>query len=109
MDFCEQIHKASDFIFHYQDHKNFDGDSFVEYAFEELFGENHDNSTHHNDSNQNHPTHTNNQCCHALIFITPNYKFTVKTPNLEEQKQANGTTSHFSSRYLDSLFQPPRV
>lgn len=110
MDLCGQIEKISHFITHYQDHKDFDGDSFFEYVGEEYFSDDHDGEEHHKDSNQNQsPSHSHHQCCHPLVFITPTNAVALNFLKFEEKRQVNSYTAQFNSRFPESLFQPPRA
>lgn len=110
MDLCEQIEKVSHFINHYQDHKNFDGDSFFEYVAEEYFGNDNHEEEHHTNSDQNQsPAHSHHQCCHPLVFITPINTVALDLLKFNEERQVNSSTSQFNSRFLESLFQPPRA
>ena len=110
MDLCEQIEKVSHFINHYQDHKNFDGDSFFEYVVDEYFSDDHGGKEHHKNSNQGQsPAHSNHQCCHPLVFIAPSNLVTLSPLKIKENVQISTYTNEFNSRFLESLFQPPRA
>ncbi|MEB8328379.1 hypothetical protein OO009_03355 [Flavobacteriaceae bacterium KMM 6897] len=110
MDLCKQIEQISHFISHYQDHKDFDGDSFLEYVGEEYFSDGHEEEEHHNDANQNQsPSHSHHQCCNPLVFIKPTNVVALNFLSFEEKRQVSSYTAQFNSRFLESLFQPPRV
>ena len=110
MDLCEQIDHFSDFISHYQVHKEYGGDSFSEYVVEKLFSEQGDSNAHHNDSHEeNSPTHSHHQCYHSTVFLAPSHSVLLKTLVSDESTQNTYYPFQFNSRYLESLFQPPRA
>ncbi|MEH1008946.1 MULTISPECIES: hypothetical protein [Flavobacteriaceae] len=110
MDFCGPIKEISSVITHYQEHKVY-GDSFLEYVVEDYI----DNDTkneghHHNPDKENTPFHSHNQCCHPLVLIIANNNLALTNRlKFEEKKQYNLHKVNFTSRYLESLFQPPRA
>lgn len=110
MDFCGPIREISSIITHYQDHKVY-GDSFLEYLVEDYIDNDAKNEGHHNNQDKkNTPVHSHNQCCHPLELIIAN-KNSALTNRLkfEEKKQFNLLKVNFTSRYLETLFQPPKV
>jgi hypothetical protein len=110
MDLCEQIERFSNFISHYQVHKEYGGDSFYEYAVEELFSKNGDIDAHHNGSHEdNTPIHSHNQCFHPSVFMTTSDSVVISTFIKKERKQHTYYQFQFNSRYLESLFQPPQA
>ncbi|MDP2685604.1 MAG: hypothetical protein Q8O62_00170 [Aequorivita sp.] len=110
MEVCEQIEKISDFIAHYQQHKSFDGDSFFEFAYDDLIANNHDSDGHHNNTNDdNTPLHSNHQCCQHFVILTRFETINLNSVFSEKQTQFNYYTFNFHSRYLETLFQPPQV
>ena len=110
MDFCGLIKEISSVITHYQEHKIY-GDSFLEYAVEDYFGNDTKNEErHHNSDNENTPVHSHNQCCHPLVLIIANNNLVLNDRlKFEEKKQYNLHRVNFTSRYLESPFQPPRA
>ncbi|WP_252734521.1 hypothetical protein [Arenibacter algicola] len=110
MDLCSQIEKISNFVNHYQDHKEYDGDSFFDYVIEDYFNDDGDKEGHHDGPDQdNAPSHNQHQCCHPIVFVPSSNTVTIKRWFSEDNKLYNDYTSHFDSRYLESLFQPPRA
>lgn len=110
MDLCEKIEELSAFITHYQDHKEYDGDSFFEYVVEDYFNDYGDKEGHHNGSEHDKvPSHSNHQCCHPIVFVTPSNSVAIKSIRFEGNTQFDQYTSQFNSRFLESLFQPPWV
>jgi len=110
MDFCGPIKEISNIITHYQDHKVY-GDSFLEYVVEDYVDNDAKNEGHHhNPDNDNTPIHSHQQCCHPLVLMIENNN-SVLTNRLkfEEKKHFNLHKVDFTSRYLESLFQPPKV
>ena len=110
MDFCGPIKEISSIITHYQDHKVY-GDSFFGYVVEDYIDNDAKNEGHHNNPDkENTPLHSHNQCCHPLVLIIANNN-SVLTNRLKfkEKEQFNLHKVNFPSRYLESLFQPPKV
>ena len=110
MDFCGPIKEISSIITHYQDHKVY-GDSFLEYVVEDYIDNDAKNEGHHNNPDkENTPVHSHNQCCHPLVLIIANNNSALTNRlKFEEKKQFNLHKVNFTSRYLESLFQPPKV
>ena len=110
MDFCGPIKEISSIITHYQDHKVY-GDSFLEYVVEDYIDNDAKNEGHHNNPDkENTPVHPHNQCCHPLVLIIANNNSALTNRlKFEEKKQFNLHKVNFTSRYLESLFQPPKV
>ena len=110
MDFCGPIKEISNIITHYQDHKVY-GDSFLEYVVEDYVDNDAKNEEHHhNPDNDNTPIHSHHQCCHPLVLIIANNNSALTNQlKLEDKKQFNFHKVNFTSRYLESLFQPPKV
>jgi len=110
MDFCGPIKEISKVINHYQDHKAY-GDSFFDYVVEDYIDSDAKNEEHHHNSDkENKPVHSQNQCCQPLVLIITSNNLALNNRlKLEEKKQYNLHKVNFSSRYLESLFQPPRA
>ena len=111
VELCEQMEKFSHFISHYQMHKEYGGDSFYEYVVEEIFSDQGDNIDHHDGSHddKNIPVHSHHQCCHPTVFVTPSNALAIKPLLYEERATYSHYSFQFNSRYLESLFQPPRA
>jgi hypothetical protein len=110
MEVCEQIEEISHFIAHYQDHKEDDGYSFFEYVYEDYINDDGKMDNHHPDSgHENAPVHNNHQCCQHFVFFEPFLPTLITTVSPEAQNQYNHYTFQLNSRYLESLFQPPKV
>lgn len=109
MDLCEQIEKISHFVDHYQDHREYDGDSFFEYVVEDYFNTDGDKEGHHTGSEKDKiPSHNHNQCCHPIVFVAPAYSVAIKSIRLENSIEFGQYSFHFNSRFLESLYQPPK-
>lgn len=109
MEVCEQIEKISDFVAHYQEHKSFDGDTFFEFVYEDYISDTNDNDHHQDSDHDNVPVHSSHQCCQHFVFFTSIESSLINTLASEVQNHFNFYTSNINSRYLESLFQPPRV
>ncbi|MDO6601500.1 hypothetical protein [Arenibacter palladensis] len=110
MDLCEQIEKISHFVDHYQDHREYDGDSFFEYVVEDYFNTDGDKEGHHTGSEEDKiPSHTHNQCCHPIVFVAPANSVAIKSIRFENSIEFGQYPFHFNSRFLDSLYQPPKA
>lgn len=95
---------------HYQEHKNFDGDSFFEFIMEDYVLNDDSSKEHHEDSNHHEaPFHNSHQCSHIAYFITYQSQFVLENFNFSENTRFDYYNAFFSSAYLDTLFQPPRV
>lgn len=109
MDFCGPIKEISNIIAHYQDHKIY-GDTFLEYVVEDYIDNDAKNEGHHNNPDENTPVHSHHQCCHPLVLIiSNNNSVLINRLKFEGKEQCNLYTVNFNSRYLESLFQPPKV
>jgi hypothetical protein len=110
MEICEQIEKFSHFISHYQMHKEYGGDTFYEYVVEVIFSDQADNKDHHDGSHDDSaPVHSHHQCCHPTVFLTPSNALALKPLLFKERATYSHYSFQFNSRYLESLFQPPRA
>ncbi len=110
MDFCGPIKEILYIITHYQEHKVY-GDSFLEYVVEDYIDNDAKNERHHNNPDKdNTPIHSHQQCCHPLVLIIEiNNSASINLLKFEDKKQVNLHKVNFTSRYLESLFQPPKV
>ncbi|WP_261376874.1 hypothetical protein [Gillisia sp. Hel_I_86] len=110
MEVCEQIEEISHFIAHYQDHKEDDGYSFFEYLYEDYINDDGKVDNHHPDSDhENVPLHTSHPCCQHFVFFAPFQPISINTVSHGAQNQFNYYAFQLNSRYLESLFQPPKV
>ena len=110
MEVCEQLEELSHFLSHYQDHKEDDGYSFVEYVYKDYIADDGTSEDHHQDSEHNDaPVHTSHQCCQHFVFFAPFQAFKVEAVLAEKQQRSDNYTFQLNSRYLESLFQPPKV
>ena len=109
VDVCEQIHKISFFFTHYDDHKVY-GDSFYEYVVEDYVDKDVKNAKHHdNTERENVSFHSHHAHCHNEVFIANTDTTLLRQSKFAEEKQFNLHLLSFNSRFLESLFQPPRV
>jgi hypothetical protein len=106
---CE-FQKIAAVYAHYQEHKNFDGDSFFEFIIEDYVLDD-DNSKEHHDNSKHHeaPVHNSHQCSHITYFITDHSQFVLEAYNFSENLRFDNYNAFFSSAYLDTVFQPPRI
>ena len=110
MEICEQIEEISHFIAHYHDHKENDGLSFIEYVYEDYINDDGKSDDHHQDSDhEKEPVHSSHQCCQHFVFFAPFQPTLINPVSPEVQNQYNSYTFQINSRYLESLFQPPKV
>ncbi len=110
MEVCEQIEELSHFVAHYQEHKEVDGYSFLEYVYEDYVDTDGTPEDHHQDSDHdNNPVHNSHQCCQHFVFFASIQPALINDVSFEAQNQFNHYTFQLNSRYLESLFQPPRV
>lgn len=106
---CE-FQKIAAIYSHYQEHKSFDGDSFFEFIMEDYVLGEEGSKEHHEDSNhQEAPLHNSHQCSHIAYFITYQSQFVLENFGFSENIRFDYYNAFFSSAYLDTLFQPPRV
>ncbi len=106
---CE-FQKITEIYDHYQEHKAFDGDSFLDFVLEDYI--NNDGSLPEHKTNSNHqesPYHNAHQSCCSLFYFPTNQEPTLVVFDTTENMQYNHYKAFFSSAYLESLFQPPRV
>ena len=110
LDFCGSIREMSKVISHFQDHKAY-GDSFIDFVIEDYIDKDTKGEDHHSNSDeQDLPVHSHHQCCQsALLFIANNSILSMHHVSIEERKQITTHKESFSSRYMESPFQPPRV
>jgi hypothetical protein len=93
MEICEQIEKF-----------------FYEYVVEVIFSDQADNKDHHDGSHDDSaPVHSHHQCCHPTVFLTPSNALALKPLLFKERATYSHYSYQFNSRYLESLFQPPRA
>jgi hypothetical protein len=106
---CE-FQKIAAVYSHYQEHKNFDGDSFFEFIIKDYVLDD-DNSKEHYDNSNHHeaPVHNSHQCSHIQYFITHQSQFVLEDYNFSENLRFDNYNAFFSLGYLDTLFQPPRI
>lgn len=109
MEVCKQIEDISHFIFHYQDHKE-EGDSFLEYVYEDYINGDAQDHEHQEDSDhEDSPFHSCHQCCQHVVFFTSFQLNEIASATVEQQRKSDYYTFQINSRYLEALFQPPRV
>lgn len=95
---------------HYQEHKLYDGDSFLDFVLEDYILDNHSSKEHHENSNHHEaPIHSSHQCSHITYFITSQFQYVLEDFNYSENLRFDNYKVFFSSAYLDTLFQPPQV
>ncbi len=110
MDFCEQIKKISGFFSHYQEHKEIDGYSFLQYIYEDYIEEKGNSDDHERDSqHKNTPVHFAHNCCQYFVFYTPFHPILKGIDPNETQNQFIVYQFRLNSAYPESLFQPPQV
>ncbi len=110
MEVCEQIEELSHFLSHYQDHREDDGYSFLEYVYEDYITDDGTAEDHHQDSEHDDaPVHTSHPCCQHFVYFAPFQANVIEASLAEEQKKSDYYTFQLNSRYLESLFQPPKV
>lgn len=111
MDLCCELQKLPELFDHYDDHKEFEGDSFWEFLAEDYLNDKGDAQGHHDDSDhENLPFRGQHQCCHGYVFI-PSLSDHVKVAARYfcTQTKASSYTFSISTGYLDAPFQPPKA
>lgn len=109
MDICCELQKLPAVFAHFQEHRQLDGDNFLEFVYEDLLNAQGNESGHHNDSgHEDLPFNGNHQCSHApLAFLT----FQLEEFSLEVVNQNTIFGAYLSPSpqgYIDSPFQPPQ-
>lgn len=112
IDLCCDLEKIGDFICHYQDHNNEDGDNFYEFICEVYLTADGDPHQDNNEkqSHEDTPCQNCSQCTH--IYQAPsNFKLedndtprSINTSALIAEYRFSLNTS-----FLESPFQPPKV
>ena len=106
---CE-FQKIGAMYSHYQEHKEFDGDSFLDFILEDYILDDDSSKKHHENSNHHEaPIHSSHQCGHITYFLSCQSQFVLENFNFSENLRFDNYNAFFSSAYLDTLFQPPRV
>lgn len=106
---CE-FQKIGEMYSHYQEHKEFDGDSFLDFILEDYVLDDDSSKEHHENSNHHQaPSHCSHQCSNITYFITCQSQFVLEDVNFSENIRFYNYKAFFSSTYLDTLFQPPQV
>jgi hypothetical protein len=109
MDICCELEKLPAIIHHFQHHQEEDGDSFVQFVYEDLLSTTGSKEGHHNDSNrEDSPFQGNHNCSHApLAFLS--YQFD-DVSIVEYYKSAKFGTylSKAPQGFSESPFQPPK-
>ncbi|SMD44725.1 hypothetical protein SAMN00777080_3353 [Aquiflexum balticum DSM 16537] len=111
MDLCCELQKLPNLFDHYEEHQEFDGDSFLDFLAEDYFNDTGDAQGHHDDSDHDDlPFHGQHQCCHVHIFMTP-LLGQPEIATLHFSTQTKGSHYNFSlcSEYSESPFQPPKA
>ncbi len=110
MEVCEQIEEISHFISHFQDHSDSDDYSFFEYVYEDYINNDGNSDDHYQDSDHDDtPVHSSHQCCQHFVFFTSFQPAIINSVLEELNSEINYHSFELNSRYLDTLFQPPRV
>ncbi|WP_308992077.1 hypothetical protein QLS71_017500 [Mariniflexile litorale] len=107
---CE-FQKIAAIYSHYQEHKTFDGDTFLDFVLEDYILNDGSSKEHHENSNHHEaPLHNSHQCCsHVTFFFPQQSQFILEPFRHKENLKFDYYKVFLSSTYLDTLFQPPRV
>lgn len=110
VDLCGKMEHFTDFLAHYQIHKKQGGDTFLEYIGEEISSyagleDSHKDDSHRHDTSDHEP----HKCCHASVFVSPSSVAALDSIFVIQQSPPIHYSFLFNSRFLESLFQPPRV
>ncbi len=109
-DFCE-LRKIPAMYEHYLEHREADGDSFLEFFYEDFLSDVGDQENHHGKQPteempfQNHSSQSH--CCNFIPLSLNSYEI-LRSQN-EVEKGSSTYSFNYSFLYLDSIFQPPRV
>lgn len=111
MDLCCELPKLPNLFDHYEDHKEFDGDSFWQFLAEDYLNYKGDTQGHHDESDHDDlPFHGQHQCYHGYTFIAQLSNH-LETDIFHFSTQTGATLYSFSlcSEYSESPFQPPKA
>jgi len=110
METCEQIEKIANTIAHYQEHKQYDGDSFLDFVLKEYVNNDGSAEGHHKNSNHHEtPLSHSHQCVHIAYLISFQSPYFLEDSDYRKNARFDNYNAFFSPTYIDSLFQPPRV
>lgn len=108
MDICCELQKLPAVFTHFQEHREADGDNFLQFVYEDFFSSQGTEDGHHEGDHDDLPFNGNHQCCHApLAFVTFQFEdFKVTESYLDTKFGA-----YFSPApqgYIETPFQPPK-
>ncbi|PIB35452.1 hypothetical protein BFP72_08625 [Reichenbachiella sp. 5M10] len=108
MDICCELEKLPTLMQHYEEHKAYDGDSFIEFLVEDYLSD--EEEGHHDDSQDSElPFHGQHQCPHAPLFCTVEQYFALTQVDALEISQYSMYSFSMVSAYAEAPFQPPKV
>ncbi|SHJ46511.1 hypothetical protein SAMN04488028_101207 [Reichenbachiella agariperforans] len=108
MDICCELEKLPALISHYQEHKAYDGDSFVAFLIEDYLSD--EEEGHHDEAQDNDlPFHGQHQCQHAPLFCTIEQQFSISELSAIERTQYTSYDQNIASEYSEAPFQPPKL
>ncbi len=107
---CE-LRKVPALFEHYLEHRQADGDSFLEFLYEDYLSDVGDKENHHgNGTSQEMPFQHHSiqsHCCNFIPLTLINYE--LNQPHFETEKVLKIYSFNYSFLYLNAIFQPPRV
>lgn len=110
MDICCELQKLPNLVKHYEEHKKCNDDSILEFFVNDYINFDGLADNHKDDSNhQELPFHGNHQCNHGSVYYSVIQSIEVSSIGFQAEDQFSHYTIHFSSKYPDSPFQPPKV
>ncbi|ELR73039.1 hypothetical protein C900_00119 [Fulvivirga imtechensis AK7] len=110
MDLCCELQKLPVLFEHYEEHKACSGGSFWKFLVQEYASEHVDSDQHHDNADHDKlPFHSNDQCCNTAIFYVSDQHFELRALDSTLPVKSDFYISFLSSRFPDSLFQPPQV
>ena len=106
---CE-FQKIAAIYSHYQEHRVFDGDTFLEFILEDYILNDGSSKEHHENSNHHEaPFHNSHQCSHVAFFFLQQSQFILEPLTYKGNLKFDDYKVSLTSTYLDTLFQPPQV
>lgn len=100
-DFCE-LNRIPTIYNHFLEHKEADGDSFLEFIYEDFLSDRGDRDGHHNNKPkedfpfQSHSFHT-----HCCAYTLPCYDINISLPTIDLMAITNYYSFNYSFLYLD--------
>jgi len=95
---------------HYLEHLEADGDSFLEFIYEDFLSDVGDKEHHNKQPISDMPIHnhsTQSHCCNFIPLAINGYE--LSKPQSESSQDFGSYSFNYSFLFLNSIFQPPRI